>query len=708
MNTTGAAYLQIFNQNKFIEDNSIFSLVVEPTGDSFDPTINRNTNFSGLYINPRLKLFDLNMIPINIGIYNFTGLGIGGANIGFFNVGNFTNQDYIKTGEYNAFNIGISNYSLNSLGTFNFGKNHTVLNSNNALNLGFSNVFSGANNTSLIGINNNVSTGTTVYVYGGNNILNNLLIGSILGRSNKVFTAGEVKNFGSYNDTRDSVNVNIFGDSNISSGSANIFNFGSSNIISNVNITGDSNAQTVGYFNNLNNSSNILVFGKTNNLDQINSSSIFGNNNVTISNTGLFVLGENNVSDKSFYIFVNGSDNKFNRSLEDNVYGGGNNLFSTNSNFILGEGNLLNLTALDTFGRNALTGITGLGAGQTPFTGVTGYRYNDAYQNLSGINYSGGQNNIFIGNNNLSSISDNINIFGSNNVVLGANTASIYGDNNYTEQSQNTYVFGDSNSVSGLINYVIGSNNIIRSGDYNNILIGIDHEFVGNDKVASVNIASVDTNIEVNPTTIKLTSTNRPTINDENIIITSDLNSYLTKNNGLSNSGIFTGGFIFQDQSYSNLPSRIYLDSFSYTGRSGINYNIQFTGFFPGDNINGVPESIFTLSNFNIFGTTSYSGQNISLIFGNHTIPQFDPTWLIVDNKSSGIYYKNDLYPMTEIPQTGWVVTGFRGYSGKNPVYPNLILSGNKGVSISINPRNTGLISSYDPTYGKIYIPFFY
>jgi hypothetical protein len=46
------------------------------------------------------------------------------------------------------------------------------------------------------------------------------------------------------------------------------------------------------------------------------------------------------------------------------------------------------------------------------------------------------------------------------------------------------------------------------------------------------------------------------------------------------------------------------------------------------------------------------------------------------------------------------------GYTGRNPQDLNNRIS-NTGIKISLGTRS-GVISSYDPNYGNIYIPFFY
>ena len=144
-----------------------------------------------------------------------------------------------------------------------------------------------------------------------------------------------------------------------------------------------------------------------------------------------------------------------------------------------------------------------------------------------------------------------------------------------------------------------------------------------------------------------------------------------------------------------------------YSPAPSFTYSSSFSGFFHKQKINN---SVSYISNyFNNFGSAtnpSSLGEDIAVIYGNHTNSQFDPTWLIIDKYSSGVYYINNSIANTTTPQTGWVVTGYMGYSGRNMGMPNNIIN-NSGIKISLGTR-TGIISSYDQAFGTIYIPFFY
>lgn len=115
---------------------------------------------------------------------------------------------------------------------------------------------------------------------------------------------------------------------------------------------------------------------------------------------------------------------------------------------------------------------------------------------------------------------------------------------------------------------------------------------------------------------------------------------------------------------------------------------------------------MYSSNYFNNFGIVTYPSaqDDIAVLYGAHTDPKNDPSWLIIDKYSSGVYYINKSVPRTTTPQTGWIATGYMGYTGRNPQDLTNALS---GIQISLGTRS-GIISSYDATYGRIYIPFLY
>jgi hypothetical protein len=764
MITTGNLYIQVYNSssNKYVE---------LPFNELSIQTFLRSGNFplTGFLITGDLRLNKkLEMGSIDLGRYNRTYQG---HNIGIAN--NLVGLTGSLWETYPSFNIGTLNYLTSGYNSFNIGQSNSMASNDSSFAIGTSNSISALKSLFnsyqyTLGNDNQLSlSGNSNYVVGQFNNLNFVIVSSkILGDNNIVNTGQYIKIIGDSNLLEKSSYVDSFGDSNIFNNSEAILSVGDVNNIS----------YSTGIFNiskssNTIRSQNVLIFGNNNSSTDAEDSLVLGKSNTLSGSNAAILIGFNNdiASSGDFKSTIIGYDNNFsNKILNIDVFGDYNsNSGSFSDSFIVGSNNY----------------------------GV----------NTSDSNINGSVNAI--------EKSAYINIFGANNEVRRSFSNSIFGRYNTLSSGINCNIIGDSNSVSGLQNYVFGNNNITRSGDYNSILIGISHEFTGEFKVASVNIASVDSKIEITPTDIKLNSSNRAKFNNENITVASDLNNYLNSSNGLSNSGVFTS-YTINDPSYTNLSAQIELQAFAYSGKedryyggfSGLNTSgpnaYNFTGFFRkqptlyyeglhsiyGNNYyqasnqnfeilfsrdiealtgnwiispknslgvlfynkstntgvfpisnwirtgaNGVtgynPAPTFTYSSsftgfspkqkinsstsyasnyFYNFGIVSYPStqDDIAVLYGNHTNPKFDPSWLIIDKYSSGVYYINKSVPLTTTPQTGWVATGYMGYTGRNPVdLTNAIF--NTGIKISLGTRS-GIISSYDSTYGKIYIPFLY
>lgn len=816
--TTGNLYLQVYNaaSNKYIEIPSTIGTFGFGAAQISGYSDYQTNNFSGFIFSRPVKLPGIEMMPIGIGINNSTGQQLFGINIGSNNANRFTILNYITgnngKGFVGATNLGYQNGALNSLVALNLGAGNYSDYSDYSINLGSINSISGSDISLNAGYNNSITSGDTNFIFGTRNVL---------------FSGSTVFIFGALNNLNIVESSNILGDSNVIQNTNNNNFLGSSNTFNYVN-----NSLNLGDTNTVYNSSFIKILNDNNNIYDSNYETIIGPFNIISGSNQELILGSSNIGNVNSGNFIIGDSNNFQFSPYNNIYGSNILILNSKNNNIFGSFNsasgLLNSTVLGTSNtldssivnllyRIELTGITGLGVNQTRFTGVTGYLTLNGYNDLDA---NGGNNNFIIGKQNATSLNDNSYIFGNNNQVLNNTNSYIFGTNNYLEKNINSYAFGENNSVSGFKNYVIGNNNSVRSGDYNSILIGISHEFTGNYKLASINIASIDSSIEVNPSDIKLRSSNRPKINDEDITIQSDLAEYAKKTEITPTSGIFNS-LKFYDPSYNRLADQVELQTFAYSGKeirysaafsgknssyntiyfdgffreqpisyytgafvvqgnkyywsNDLNYNIIFsntmtssgswmltsshnfdtffynkstnTGVFPmtnwiktGYNIAGLGglskgtgititnfsfnNAVFgiftgevlngsqnlTLKSFNIFSTTSYSSplQGISVIYGNHTNPKFTPTWLVVDNFSSGIYYRNDNYNATQTPQSGWIVTGFLGYTGRDSYLPDWpYLNGTYGMKLSMGTRQA-VIRSSDPTLGTVYIPIYY
>ena len=303
-----------------------------------------------------------------------------------------------------------------------------------------------------------------------------------------------------------------------------------------------------------------------------------------------------------------------------------------------------------------------------------------------------GKNLYVFGRSNNGKNNQNLFTFGESNIGLDSYNSYIIGNENIASKAFNSYVFGQSNSISGSQNYVIGNNNEVRSGDYNSIFIGINYTPTGANKTATISLATVDSKIEINPSEIRLDCATRPKINGENIIIQSEFDTIA---DSLKQNGPIFSTNTFQDSYYDKLSNKVFLPSFNYkTGTSNTLTSAAGEA--------SAVSSLF-LNKFNIFGPTSYTGvSGFNVIYGNHTSSQFSPAWLVVDNSTSGVYYKNDITPLNITPQSGWYATGFKQngllYTGT---------SNDFGVNLIMGSRS-GYMSVSTASFGTMYIPILY
>jgi hypothetical protein len=691
-------------------------------------------NISGLRFFCPVSLKKLEMEYIDIGNSNIIGGYVTGINIGSQNyiygenesgfyttvtltgiTGTAPNQTPFTgvTGYKNVL-VGLvakdRNFNLgyfNSITNTNFGNN---LGSDNSINSGYnlfqigSNLSSlGIENSTLIGSTNSIISGSNIFVIGNNNTTEDSSYVGLLGRGNYLnkYTAniigdqndlskgfgGSVNILGNSNTIENCDDLNIFGNSNYFSGTTSCFVVGGNNYSESK--SGDSNNDIfiLGNDSTAIESSEQIIFG--NSISSTNSlnNTLFGKNISSIGNGNISFGADNiiNSSNESIY----GISNVVNNSHFDFIAGVSNFLSGTNNNSIFGYNNHADRNLLDSLYLQQLTGITGLGVGQTPFTGVTGFIMLGGY---SGIDPVGGDQNFIVGQNNLTTLNYGVYNFGNDNRLLNNVDAYVFGASNYLEKSNSSYVFGESNSVSGFENYVIGNNNEVRSGDYNSIFIGINYTPTGSNKVATISLASVDSKIEITPSDIRLDSINRPKINGENIIIQSEFDTIA---NSLNQNGLTFTTNTFQDGYYDKLADKVFLSSFTYdsgASTSLTSYAQEFSA-----------TSTLFLNKFNIFSTTSYIGASgFNVIYGNHTNSQFSPAWLVVDNSTSGVYYKNDITPFDRTPQSGWYATGFREdgllYTGT---------SNNFGINLVMGSRQA-YVSVSTSSFGTMYIPAFY
>jgi len=779
MNVTGKIYTQIYSPTgqRFVELNSGYAITIgarRATDWSITP------NLTGYNFPLPIVVSRIEAMPIAIGARITSGSGAYSVNIGMFS-STALSPGYATSGYIGGFNFGASNYSIDGLNVYNYGADNQHNQDEKSFNIGFQNSITGSKNILSEGMYNFVDKSDFL---------------KILGKSNLVQSGRNLYVVGSNNTLTDLNNTNVVGDLN------NIALVNSSEVFGKINIIN-------GMQNN-----GLSVFGDTNTITYSDLLDIFGSDNLVLSSSGNYIFGNlNSLTNASLALIV--GNNNSSTDINNSIFGLNNSVAGENSS-VYGNGNFSYSNTSDNFifgSANTVTGAT--------FSTILGSQNTLTRELVNVHDTSTSDSNLVLGRSNtLSSISSS-HILGANNEANFVNNNFIIGNQNISENSSDSYVFGDNNNVSGERNYIIGNNNDITSGNYNSIFIGISSQFTGN-KTSSINIAAANSNIEVNPSQIKLRSSNRPQINDNNIVIESDLNNLVAYNDALTNSGVFFTNS-FQDNQYNRLSDKLELSSFVYSGRedrysggfigSGSNYTYNMSGFFRKvDTANysglynvfgnyfyqsndfkfnalfsrhiepltgnwiitktynldsGSNDGVFYFnrsSNSQLFPTgewlpTGYKGltgsaltnpsfvytdsftgkfqqkvldsnssvgtnyftsfaekmyssneDGISVIYGNLNLnsPLASPAWMIVDNFSSGIYYINRNYSSTSLPQTGWRITGWAGYSGMINTYVNSAprLQNATGINIVVGSRQ-GYIPNSSPS-GRIYIPFYY
>lgn len=117
----------------------------------------------------------------------------------------------------------------------------------------------------------------------------------------------------------------------------------------------------------------------------------------------------------------------------------------------------------------------------------------------------------------------------------------------------------------------------------------------------------------------------------------------------------------------------------------------------------------FTDSLVHFNSVASYQDKNslFAVIYGKPAVsPLGNLNWLIVDKYSSGIYYTNKSYDASITPQTGWTLTGYGGYSGRNSAFPEQYIK-NIGTKIVTAGNSSGVIGLDHPSLGRVYVPCF-
>lgn len=557
-------------------------------------------------------------------VYNtaFSGLELDGD----FKVSRRIFQDNVNLGNNprNDFgsNIGINNINFGSLDTagfrYNIGDNNQLLESKNSVNLGnYNTINSGLENFNF-GLKNESIDSLKTLIFGKANFVS--------GKKNE-----DINVFGKDNVLLNHSQSTVIGDeNNLSSGVANL-------------IFGDNNQVASSIYNS--------VIGERNKIDKTSTSDIYGDDNIVDLSVDFTLLGQANDLSGVNRQFVIGQNNFLNNNYEGVLIGDSNTINSQFDSFILGEVNDVNFGA-----NNFILGRVNYSSGDNQ--NVILGKYNTTI-------FSTGD--VILGKSNLSRFSKGNYNIGDSNQVIGSVDSFTIGAENTSLENKKANILGNNNFISGSqSNVIIGNGNFIGSGNRNSILLGINSTLTGKDSVNySLNLGVFDTSLNIDSSNINLKSSNRPKINGQNIVISDDLAPYLTKNNGVTNSGTFNT-FIINDPDYGKISSQIELQSFSYTNSVDSYYGsfegllnglvfYGFTGYFrkrPTLAYNGF---------HSIFGDSYYKStdEKFDILFSRSLEP-LTGNWVLTPSGSLGILFANPSSNTGIFPTESWIVTGTR------------------------------------------------
>lgn len=650
------------------------------------------------------------------------------------NIGSFNNVSGINT----LFNLGSYNIFVRSKSAeqakasdvwevYTFGDyNSFISGARNIINIGDGNYFQVARNATLLGNNNSIYdsniTGYSSITIGDDNSSSESTQYIVFGIGNNIYSSQQQIVIGMNNSN---INQNpttgnlIVGFENATSGNNNYI-LGENNFIlgNQAFILGDGNTTL------LNGNSDVII-GSTNLVSGTYNNYIFGdNNNIGRYNTGTlhnFYIGQSNLSNSGSNNYVIGYSNDSSIINDSYIIGKENIIKNTNENYIFGTNN--EISGLGTFV---------IGRDNTIKTGdynsiLIGYDYQETGRNKDNtIMLYSSDGSFEISQDGINMYSDIRPKYNNSEIIMGEDLqgyakeeyvlgqSGFYNNTIFQDPSYNfnadeiqlqTFNYsgrGERYKTSGILSFTgLNYDGSLYTFEYNNYF----------NKIPSILFTGQNKNI-VGPYFYES--------KDKDLFIsyTSDLipdplpvnfsAQTLWTIRRYQGNGAF---YINRNQDYNTLP----LTGWIATGLNGFSGGnpapaleliTEFTGVFYQQKIK---QGFNKAYNFN--SIVSYPSDDISVIYGNHTNPQFEPTWLIVDNLSSGVYYINNNYSENQTPQTGWSITGFRGASGfyTNPdSAPIVKLQGRTGINLSMGTRVGVISTNVESAGGRIYIPYFY
>lgn len=714
--------------------------------------LNKSDNSNIFGFNNKIDSADFS---ISIGDSNQTIRGeYNNLNLGFSNLISGLNSPRSQ----DTYNIGWGNKSVNTTGVKVFGEANSIKSVQDAVVLGENIFLEKSNQINAIGKDLSISEAFYDTVIGTNNILDYTYKNTLLGIDSEIFDSSKVYLVGENNlstgddsncifgrDNESTLNKesHIIGDDNLISNSTNLNFFGNFS-----EINGLTDSTTIGEVNNLNNSFGITVIGKSNNVTgllngiivgeyntqgHLNTGNnvlpatglagknlyVFGRLNNGKNNENLFTFGESNIGLDSYKSYIIGNENIASKAVNSYIFGQ-NNSVSGFKNHIFGSNNIVR-----SGDRNSiLIGIS------HKFTGAPKTSSVHIASADSSIEITSSQINLVSPNrpryNNIE-ITMPQDLLGLRNGIIpsGSFESTTFQDLEYNSLAPQIELQSFRYLNSSDKYYVSGIESGLSSYDDDEL----DYFFVPQ---------STQYFYGINPD------------GSENVF---DFRDYFVKKSSQSYKGAdsILGDYFYEsDDGEINLIHS--LDDFGlgislpkwvirkkntigcyYLNNNNLQINQPFpltgwysAGFanFSGKNpapvfkkITGQFQEVFdkkilSLGNFNtsnnFISEVAYPAENISVIYGTHSNPQFASKWLVVDNLSSGVYYINNNYSADVTPQTGWSPTNLALTIFSGVTITGIAVASGNAIKVTLGSR-VGLIGTKLPdTDDKVYIPYFY
>jgi hypothetical protein len=513
----------------------------------------------------------------------------------------------------------------------------------------------------------------------------------------------------------------VIGNSNFNLNSTNSLILGNANLNSNLNnkIIGDLNSNNFSGFNNfLVGNNNILneevtgnyLVGNSNLIKNVNKSYIGGNSQSIYNISDSILLGNSSL------ISGNNLSNQFLNVGNYNILYGNNNISVGNTNLVLGSSN------------------SAFGTSNTIGTGAQSCLVFGRNQNLTGLNEVGKIRLGTSSSTNLSIKLDNVEItsileptINDQKIITSAHTGELVSLNKlasfeYLPLSGQTFtqlniVDNEFDHLADQINLINGGLNVSHisyyspnsgySGLKNGTIFRSTSNFYKTPVSAYQGIYSVSGSYFYNNSNDSL-----------DIIYTTSL----TPSRWMISNSTGAGFYFYNNGDGNFVPISNWVRTGSNISNSGFNPPPNFSTGIVTSSVNQRYKLTNNFSNnFNptyVSALTNYylSEDNyFSLIYGNNTSGNLFPIansasglrlanqWMIVETIDSGFYHFIDTTGSngTTVPYTGFVSTG------QNLLTTGQGTSPNPEMTLQIGSR-TGIIGSFHPDYGRIYVPFYF